>query len=279
MDKCFMEMRREAYLDRLRQAEKSVSTRKQYCWEVDRFLQWIPDGKLDKDTVIRYKEFLGKQYQPSSVNTKLAAVNGFLEFLGLAELKVKLLRIQRRAYCSQKRLLQRQEYQRLVRAARNRQDERLCLLLQTVCVTGIRISELPFITVEAVKAGEAVVCLKGKNRIVLLPEKLRRLLGQYLKKRGISQGPVFVTRSGAPMDRSNIWKMMKSLGRDAMVAEQKIFPHNLRHLFARCFYEAGKDIVRLADVLGYSSINTTRIYIISTGQEHRRQMEGLGLLA
>ncbi len=269
----------EAFVDSLRRGERSLSTRRQYDREVRRFQAWMRGRALDKEAVIFYKEELETQYRPASVNTKLVAINSFLTFLGKPELKVKLLRIQHSAYCSGERELERQDYRQLVLAARRKGDERLCVLLQTVCATGIRISELPFITADAVEAGEAVARLKGKTRIVFLPEKLRCLLRKYLRRRGISRGPVFVTRSGAPMDRSNIWKQMKALGESAAVSEQKIFPHNLRHLFARCFYAAGKDIARLADVLGHSSINTTRLYIISSGQEHRRQMEGLGLLA
>ncbi len=268
----------EAYEGYLRQEEKSPSTRRQYCREAERFLRWTK-GEVSKETVVSYKEMLEQRYRPASVNTKLAAVNSFLSYLGEESMKVKLVRIQRNAYCSQERELRREEYQRLVRAARNRQDERLCLLLQTVCATGIRISELRFITAEAVEDGEAVVKLKGKNRIVLLPDGLRKRLRRYLKEKRISRGPVFVTRNGTPMDRSNIWKQMKALGAEASVQGKKIFPHNLRHLFARCFYALDKDIAKLADILGHSSINTTRLYIISTGREHRRQMEALRLLA
>ncbi len=271
--------RLQAYGDWLAQEEKSLSTRRQYVREAGRFLEWLGARRLAKEYVILYKEKLAGSYKPASVNAKLAAVNGFLGFEEHGEMKVKLLRIQRSAYCPGDRQLGRNDYQRLVAAAKAAGDGRMWTLLQTVCATGIRISELPFITAEAVEDGEAVVRLKGKSRVVLLPEKLRRLLRKYLRRRGISHGPVFVTRNGKPLDRSNIWKRMKRLGQMAAVPAGKVFPHNLRHLFARCFYEAGKDIAKLADVLGHSSINTTRLYIISTGQEHRKQLEGLGLLA
>mgnify|MGYP000043106628 CR=1 FL=1 len=269
----------EAFADSLRQGERSLSTRRQYGREVRRFREWMRGRALDKEAVISYKEILEKTYRPASVNTKLAAINSFLAFLGRQEWKVKLLRIQRSAYCSGERELSRQEYQQLVMAARRKGDERLCVLLQTVCSTGIRISELSFITVEAVTAGEAVVRLKGKSRTVLLPEKLRCLLRKYLRRTGITHGAVFVTRSGAPMDRSNIWKQMKALGEEAAVPEQKVFPHNLRHLFARCFYAVGKDIAKLADVLGHSSIETTRIYLVTSGAEHQRTLDRLGLIS
>ena len=266
------------YICYLRQEERSEATVSQYEKSIQEFLQWVGERELIKTELICYKEKLQEKYRASTVNVKLAAVNGFLEFCGKGELKVKRLKIQRQAYCSCDRELTRAEYFRLVKAANRRKNKNLFLILQTICGTGIRVSELEYITAEAVRHGEAFICLKGKNRRILLPDKLCRVLKQYMKKNHITHGPVFATRTGKPMDRSNIWKMMKSLCKEAGVKKKKVFPHNLRHLFARCFYSVNKDIAKLADLLGHSSINTTRIYIISTGAEHRQYMEKVGLI-
>ena len=212
------------------------------------------------------------------MNAKLSALNSFFAFIGRRDLKLKLLKIQKSAYCPADKELSKAEYVRLVRAAEGRKNYRLALLLQTICCTGVRVSEVRYITAEAVNRGEAVIRLKGKTRRILLPKKLQRCLKTYLRREKITAGPVFVTRTGRPLDRSNIWKMMKALCQEAGVDEKKVFPHNLRHLFARCFYSIDKDIAKLADILGHSSINTTRIYIISSGTEHRRQLDALGLV-
>lgn len=269
-----------AYEDYLKREERSENTIIQYRRDIRRFLIWMEmaDLELQRETVLKYKELLQETYQVSSVNTKLAALCGFFKFLERPELKVKQLKIQRRAYCPEDRELTKDEYERLVAAARGQEKERLALLIQTICATGIRVSELKFITAEAVKRGTAAIRLKGKARTILIPEQLRRLLRVYIKKEAIRSGPVFVTRTGKSLNRSNIWRMMKRLCHSARVDERKVFPHNLRHLFARCFYGLDKDIVRLADVLGHSSIATTRLYIVSSGAEHRRQMERLGLV-
>lgn len=268
----------ENYLHHLEQEERSEATRIQYRRDISRFLVWAKDLPPVKETVIRYKEQLQQQYRASSVNTKLAAINGYLAFLGRPDLKVRQLKIQRQAYCSQDRELTKAEYLRLVAAAKRTQDAQLSMLLQTICATGIRVSELPFITAEAVASGMAEIRLKGKNRIVLLPGKLCRILKDYLKRRNIRSGPVFVTRTGKPLDRWCVWKRMKALCASAEVDPRKVFPHNLRHLFARCFYASDKDLAKLADLLGHSDVNTTRIYIISTGAEHARRMDALGLV-
>ena len=266
------------YLKYLKEQEKSASTRRQYHKDILNFLDYFGTTPASKDLVINYKEILQLSYRPASVNTKLAAINGFLEFAGRPELKVRLLKIQHRPYCPGDRMLTKAEYLRLVKASESRKNERLSLLLQTLCSTGIRVSELAFITAEAVKTGEAVVRLKGKTRIVLIPGKMKRKLSLYIKKQEIQSGTVFLTRGGRPLDRSNIWKMMKSLCTDAHVDPEKVFPHNLRHLFARCFYSIDKDLAKLADILGHSDINTTRIYIISTGKEHLRRLDTLDLV-
>ena len=193
-------------------------------------------------------------------------------------MRLKQLRIQKKAYCPTEKELTKAEYLRLVNIAKQKGNEKLSVLIQTICSTGIRVSELRYITAEAVKRGEAVICLKGKTRTILVDGKLRKILRQYMKQENILCGPLFITRSGRSMDRSNIWKAMKALCEYAQVNPEKVFPHNLRHLFARCFYQADKDIAKLADILGHSNINTTRIYIISSGREHRRRMDALGLV-
>lgn len=266
------------YLAYLVKDEKSLATQKQYYREILRFFEYLNFQSFTKEDVICYKEKLKNDYQPVSVNAKIAALNSFFTFTGQNECKVKQLKIQRRAFCLKEKELTKKEYLRLVNAAKQRKNDKLSLILQTICGTGIRVSELCFITVEAVKRGEAVVKLKGKNRMILIGGKLRKLLLSYSRREGIASGAVFITKSGKPLDRSNIWKMMKGLCEAAHVDSRKVFPHNLRHLFARCFYGIDKDIAKLADVLGHSSINTTRIYIISSGQEHRKQMESMGLV-
>ena len=263
------------FLDR---EEKSSATRQQYHRDILLFLSYLENREITKELVIRYKEKLQRTHKITSVNTKLAALNHFFSFLDREDLKVKQLKLQRQAYCSQEKELTKGEYLRLVQTAQKQKNEKLSLLLQTICGTGIRVSELRFITVEAVQCGEAVIQLKGKTRVILLAGKLRKSLLRYAKRQGISSGPVFCSRTGHALDRWRIWKMMKMLCEEAGVEKGKVFPHNLRHLFARCFYQLDKDLAKLADVLGHSNINTTRIYIISSGQEHRRHMESLGLV-
>ena len=206
-----------------------------------------------------------------SVNAMLAGLNGLFAFHGWHDLKVKTLKLQQQVYCPEEKELTKQEYARLCRTAERRKNQRLSLILQTICGTGIRVSELRYITVEAAKQGEAVVNCKAKTRTVFLVKALRQKLLRYAAEQGIESGMIFVTRTGKPIDRTNIWREMKSLCQEAGVNPEKVFPHNLRHLFARVFYGIEKDIAKLADILGHSSIDTTRIYIISTGTEHRRR--------
>lgn len=277
MTKYFTQHQITEYMEWMRQEERSEATRKQYQRELLRFLEYMGD-EISKTRVVQYKEELMRRYRPASVNAKLAALNSFFSYMGCGELRVKQLKIQKKAYCSREKELSKQEYLRMVREAEAQKDRRTALVLQTICGTGMRVSELRFVTVEAVRAGEAVVALKGKLRSILISGKLKTLLEEYIRKQKIDSGPVFVTRNGRPLDRSNIWKKMKALARQTRVEGQKVFPHNLRHLFARCFYELDKDIAKLADLLGHSSVNTTRIYIISTGQEHRQRMDALGLV-
>lgn len=265
-------------MEYLRREERCASTIAQYYRDILCFLTWAEGEELTKNTVIQYKEKLQAEYKATSVNAKLAALNGFFVFLDRNDLKVKQLKIQRSAYCSKDRELTKAEYLRLVEAAKRKENEKLSLLIQTICSTGIRVSELRFITAESVRCGEAAIQLKGKNRMILLPDILCRQLKKYMARQRITTGPVFVTRTGKPLDRSNICKQMKALCESAQVDRRKVFPHSLRHLFARCFYSIDRDIAKLADILGHSSINTTRIYIISTGTEHLRKMESLGLV-
>ena len=238
-------------------------------------------GKEDisKENTIKYKQYLiNQKYALKSVNSMIASLSSFLEFIGRIDCKIKSIKMQKQIFCEENRELTREEFNRLVSTAESNGNERLSLIIQTICGTGIRISELKFITVEAVRAGEAVVSCKGKTRTVFIVQNLRRKLMKYISKRKLESGTVFITKSGEPVNRSSIWREMKNLCRKAEVNPEKVFPHNLRHLFARVFYAIEKDIAKLADILGHSSINTTRIYIISTGKEHRQRMESMRLI-
>ena len=262
----------------LREEERSTATIEKYMRDVKCFVEFAGEGTLTKQTVLNYKIKLGDGYAVSSANSMIAAVNSFLRFCGRHELCVKQFKMQRQAYCSEKKELTRAEYLRLLEAAGTAQNERLSLIIQSICSTGIRVSELQYITVEAVRRGEAQVNCKGKSRRIFIVSSLRKKLLQYVKLHKIASGAVFVTRSGRPISRNNIWKEMKSLCARARVEPEKVFPHNLRHLFARTFYEIEKDIAKLADILGHQSINTTRIYIVTTGAEHKRKMENMRLI-
>ncbi|CCY26441.1 putative uncharacterized protein [Firmicutes bacterium CAG:114] len=217
-------------------------------------------------------------HAPATVNSILAVVNGFFRFMGWKDIAVKLLKIQKALFCDERRELTRAEYARLVSAAQKVGNERLSLVMQTICATGTRVSELRFITVEAVTTGRAEICNKGKRRTVFLPGRLRRLLRKYLQKQKKTAGAVFTTRTGRPLDRSNIWRDMKALCESADVEPGKVFPLNLRHLFARTYYSLEKDLSRIADILGHSSVNTTRIYTVESGGVHQRQLERMGLI-
>lgn len=258
--------------------ERSRATVEKYVRDVKRFSEFVRGTEIDKRGVLDYKSKLGETYAVTSANSMIAAMNCFFRFCGWHDLCVKQFRIQREAYCSEDRELTRTEYIRLLAAANARHNERLNLIIQTICGTGIRVSELEYITVEALRIGEATVNCKGKNRRIFIVPKLKKKLLRYVKARGIVSGPVFVTRSGRPVSRNSIWKDMKALCLQANVPESKVFPHNLRHLFARTFYRLDKDIAKLADILGHASINTTRIYIVTTGAEHRKRMEHMRLI-
>ncbi len=272
------ERRLKQYICYLREKERSEATIQKYIRDITALQVFLQDGIFTKARLLEWKEKLTASYAPATVNGMLMSVNGFLDFCGLRECRIKGLKIQRNVFCRKERELTKAEYLRLCHAAKQRGNERLFLILQTIGSTGIRVSELQFITAEAVRKEQAQVRLKGKIRTVLLPKQLCRLLKQYMQKRHIESGSIFVTRSGKPVDRSNIWSDMKKLCAAAGVEPEKVFPHNLRHLFARTYYSLQKDIVRLADVLGHSSVETTRIYTIECGDVHRRQLQKLGLL-
>ena len=262
----------------LQTGEKSAATIEKYRREAARFAVWLDGGTLDKAAVLAYKDQLSEERSPSGVNGAVAALNRLFDFLGMPECALKSVKVQRQIFRDESKELTQSEYRRLLAAARGRRNERLLLVMEAICSTGIRVSELRFFTVEAVRLGRVEVTNKGKTRTVFLPEKLQRVLLKYAKSRDIRSGPVFITRSGRSLDRSNIWHDMKALCREAGVAESKVFPHNLRHLFARTFYGLEKDIVRLADILGHSNVNTTRIYTMETGETHRRQLEKMRLV-
>lgn len=258
--------------------EKSENTIEKYKRDARAFMSYLQGNLVTKDQVLAYKTYLIQNYAPRSVNSMLISLNRLFSFLDWDDVRVKTLKLQRQTYCPEEKELTKNEYERLVLTARRKGNERLELILQTICGTGIRVGELQFITVEAARKGEAVVSLKGKTREVFIVKKLRKKLMDYARRNGIEEGPVFVTRSGKPICRTNIWREMKALCAQAAVSPEKVFPHNLRHLFARIFYGINKDIAKLADILGHASIETTRIYIVSTGAEHRRFLEGMRLI-
>ena len=268
----------ESFKKYLLNEEKSAATVEKYIRDVTAFANYIEEKDITKEVCLEYKRKLTEAYAPKSVNSILSSVNKFFEFAGWFDVKVKLLKIQKQIFLNKDKELTKDEYERLLRAAKNKKNERLYYLMQTICSTGIRVSELRFITVEAVKERQATISCKGKMRVVILPKQLCKMLKGYVKRRGIKEGAVFVTRSGKPLDRSNIWSDMKKLCKSAGVSKEKVFPHNLRHLFARTYYSLQKDIVRLADILGHTSVNTTRIYTMETGEVHREQLQKLGLL-
>lgn len=263
----------------LQSEEKSENTIEKYIRDVTAFMAYLGGSSITKEMVITYKsKLIDENYAVRSINSMLASLNSLFAFLGWVDLKVKSIKLQRQIYCPEEKELNKTEYMRLVNTAKQKGNERLKLLIQTICGTGIRVSELQYITVEAVKCSEATVTLKGKTRTVFIVKELKQKLLRYAAEQKILSGAIFITRSGKPISRTNIWREMKSLCEQAGVNPQKVFPHNLRHLFARTFYGIAKDIAKLADILGHSSINTTRIYIITTGNEHRQRMENMRLI-
>ena len=279
MERILTQRNIEQFYTWLKTEEKSHNTIEKYIRDVTAFMAYLGGETITKDSVIAYKnKLINENYAVRSINSMLASLNSLFGFLGWVDLKVKSIKLQRQIYCPEEKELTKQEYIRLVNTAKQKHNERLCLILQTICGTGIRVSELKYITVEAVKCGEAVVSLKGKTRTVFIVKELKQKLLRYAAEQKIESGMIFITRSGKPMSRTNIWREMKNLCTQAGVNPQKVFPHNLRHLFARTFYSIEKDIAKLADILGHSSINTTRIYIITTGNEHRQRMESMRLI-
>ena len=268
----------EAFRQFLLAEERSPGTIEKYMRDLRTFYGCVCGSPVTKERVIAYKSDLIERYAPGTVNGILLALNRFFAFSGMGELRVRTVRRQRRVFCEERRELNKDEYRRLLRTARSAGRQRLFLMMQTICATGIRVSELAYITVEAVQQGQTEVYCKGKQRVIFLPRGLQKQLLAYVRKENRTQGSVFVTRSGRPVNRSNIWRDMKSLCAAAGVCADKVFPHNLRHLFARVFYGLERDLVRLADLLGHSSIETTRIYIMENGAKHRRLLDKMGLI-
>ena len=257
--------------------EKSTATQEKYLRDVQAFCAYADGNEITKELVVAWKkQLVESSYAVRSINSMLASLNSLLDFLGLPACKVKSIRTQRQTYCTEDKELTKTEYLRLLAASKK--NEQLNLVIQTICSTGIRVSELRYFTVEAIRHGEVTVDCKNKTRTILVPGKLKNVLLNYANRHSITTGAIFVTRTGKPLNRSNIWSAMKKLCEAAGVKPSKVFPHNLRKLFARTFYGIEKDIAKLADILGHSSINTTRIYIMTSGSEHRRKIERLGLV-
>ena len=277
MEKALKSAYLQSFHQHLIQEEKSCATIEKYLRDITAFLLYLGRENVTKEALMLYKKYLlEKNYTIRSINSMLASLNSLLTFLGWTDCKVKCLKQQKQIYCPEEKELTKAEYLRLLEAAKK--DSQLQLVMQTICGTGIRVSELRFFTVEAAKQGEVAVRCKGKSRTILIPGKLKRLLLSYAQKHNIRSGAIFLSRNGKPLNRSCIWAQMKRLCASAGVNPAKVFPHNLRKLFARTFYSIEKDIAKLADILGHSSIDTTRIYIMTTGTEHRKKMERLGLV-
>lgn len=262
----------------LNEKEQSKNTIEKYMRDIRHFVACAGTIEVKKSDVLDYKLGLCEKYSPKSVNSMLSSLNAFFTFMEWHELKVKTLKIQRQLFTDTTKELTKAEYEKLLITAKNNKKEKLYYLIQTIASTGLRVSEIKYVTCEAVKRGRITINCKGKIRQVLLPKKLCKILTVYTKAQDIKKGSVFVSRNGKPLDRSNIWKMLKNLCESAGVSKEKVFPHNFRHLFARTYYSLQKDIVRLADVLGHSNINTTRLYTIESGKEHIKQLQKLGLL-
>ena len=264
----------------LRERERSPGTIEKYLRDIRAFAAWLGGAEVTRERAAAWRDsLLERGYAPVTVNSMVAAVNQFFAFLGWEDCKVKALKIQRKLFRDDRKELTREEYQRLLDSAHDLGRERLALLLETICATGIRVSEVKYITVEAAQAGRAEISLKGKLRTILLPGKLCRKLKKYARAQKIASGEIFLTRSGRSLSRRQIWAEMKRLCGRAGVDPRKVFPHNLRHLFAMVFYRTSRDIVKLADLLGHSSIETTRIYLVTSGAEHQRTLDRLGLIS
>ena len=266
------------YIQYLREQERSESTIKSYQRELMSLQLYLDERPITKDILLAYKTMLTSQYSPSTCNVTISALNSYLKYIGRPDLTLKPLKIQKQIYETADKELTRREYDKLIRAANINGQDKLSLIIQTICSTGIRISELQYISVESLKEGKTLVTNKGKSRIVFIPAQLKRVLKKYVINSNVSSGPIFATRSGKPIDRSNIWASMKKLCNIAGVNPQKVYPHNLRHLFARTYYNQYHDLSRLSDLLGHTNINTTKIYTMETGAVHARQIAALGLV-
>lgn len=269
----------DRFYEYLIEEERSSGTIEKYIRDVRLLQSWLGSEPVTKENAARWKqELLQSGRAPSTVNSMLAAANTYFRFMGWDELKLKSIRLQRRFFRENERELTKAEYQLLMETAKKRGDERLALLMETICATGIRVSEVPYITADAIKKGRARISMKGKLRTILIPAQLCRKLRKYATKHRIGRGEIFLTKNGTRLERKQIWAQMKALCKYAGIERNKVFPHNLRHLFARCFYRISHDISSLADVLGHSSIETTRIYLISTESEHIKKIAHLGLV-
>lgn len=268
----------KGFAEYLLEQEKSQSTIATYKRELFSLQVYIDGEKLTKEKLLGYKTLIAQRYTPSTCNVSIAAINCFLRYMGREDLSIKPLKIQRQIFENKDRELSKRDYDKLIKAATINGQERLSLIIQTICSTGIRISELQYISVESLKEGKTLVTNKCKSRVVFIPTQLQKVLKKYVINSDITSGPIFVSRSGKPLNRSNIWKEMKRLCSIAKVNPEKVYPHNLRHLFARSYYTQYKDLSRLSDILGHSNINTTRIYTRESGTVHARQIEGLGLV-
>ena len=262
----------------LKENERTKNTIEKYIRDITAFAEWMKGTEMTKELVLEYKAYISQKYAVASVNSMLSSLNSFFDFAELPQYKVKTIKMQRTIFADERKELTKQEYEKLLSTAKDRGQHRLYMIMQTICALGLRVSELQYITVSAVRQGYARIDCKGKMRTVIMPCAICKMLTKYIKKNKITSGSIFVTKNGKPLDRSNIWSAMKALCREAGVSADKVFPHNLRHLFARTYYKLRKDIVRLADILGHSSINTTRIYTMESGENHRLTMEKLGLL-
>ena len=280
MERCITTQDLSDFADDLRREERSQGTQEKYLRDVRTFATWLGDRAVTRENAAGWRDHLTQTgYCPTTINSMAASVNAFFRFMDWTDCRIRALRIQRRMFREGERELTRSDYEKLVATAQHEGKERLKLLLETICATGIRVSEVKYITVESLKKGRADISLKGKIRTILLPGKLVKKLRKYAEKQKIASGEIFLTRSGKGLSRKQIWAEMKALCAAAGVEPGKVFPHNLRHLFARTFYKVSRDVSKLADILGHSSIETTRIYLISTGAEHARQLDSLGLVS
>lgn len=269
-----------AYGRYLKQEERTPATLEKYLRNVRAFARWLDGAGVTKEAVTGWKErLLAERRAPSTVNAALSALNGLFRFLGWEDCRARFVKVQRRLFRDPARELTRTDYDRLITTARELGKERLALVMETICSTGVRVSEVRYLTVEAAQRGRAEISLKGKVRVILIPTKLARKLLKYAKKNKTASGEIFLTGSGKSLSRRQIWAEMKRLCVWAGVEPSKVFPHNLRHLFATAYYRAYRDIAKLADVLGHSSIETTRIYLLTSGAEHQRQLDRLGLVS